>query len=116
MEVCPYEARSYVENNPKDNAYWGHDFALTPYEEKKTVKLHDFGKVGKCNFCLERIERKKVPACVHTCITGCRMVGDIDDPRSEISLAILKWGAKPLHEEFGTKPSVYYIGSFTLVS
>jgi molybdopterin-containing oxidoreductase family iron-sulfur binding subunit len=111
LEVCPYEVRCYVGEDPKKNPYWGIDFALTPYEEKKTVPLHDFGKMGKCTFCYERLQLGKDPICVQTCITRCRMAGDLDDPSSEISIAIEELDAKPLHEEYGTNPSVYYVGS-----
>jgi nitrate reductase beta subunit len=40
------------------------------------------------------------------------MVGDLDDPNSEISIAIKEYDAKPLHEEYGTGPSIYYIKPF----
>lgn len=112
LEVCPYDVRSYVDTDPQETAYWGEGFDLTPYEETKTVALHDFGKVGKCNFCFERIQLGKQPHCVQTCITQCRIAGDLDDPQSEVSLAIKKHNAQPLHEEYGTKPSVYYAGTF----
>jgi molybdopterin-containing oxidoreductase family iron-sulfur binding subunit len=112
MEVCPYEVRSYIDSDPQFNAYWGGDFTVTPYEEKKTLALHDIGKVSKCNFCIDRFAEGEEPACVQTCITGCRMVGDLDDPHSEISIAIKKYDAKPLHEEYETEPSVYYVRPF----
>ncbi len=107
--VCPYDVRHYIGNDPKEDPYWGSNFPLTPYEEKKTIPMHDYGKVEKCNFCVGRLGENKVPACVHTCITHCRIVGDIDDPGSDISKAIKEHNAKPLHEEYGTMPSVYYI-------
>ena len=45
-----------------------------------------------------------------TCITKSRWFGDLDDPTSEINEMIKKLGAKPLMEDLGTEPSVYYAG------
>jgi Fe-S-cluster-containing dehydrogenase component len=50
-----------------------------------------------------------VPRCVETCPLKARYVGDVDDPGSEIVRMISKHGAHPLNEEWGTKPSIYYI-------
>ena len=38
------------------------------------------------------------------------MFGDLDDPDSAISRAIVSKQASRLMEEFGTEPSVYYVG------
>jgi tetrathionate reductase subunit B len=34
------------------------------------------GRVGKCNLCIERIERGEIPACVYHCPTGALKFGD----------------------------------------
>jgi Fe-S-cluster-containing dehydrogenase component len=79
------------------------------------------GVVHKCNFCLERIDegmkqgfklgvdREATPACVIACPTKARVFGDLDDPRSEVSLLIGGRRAAQLHPEYGTEPSVHYI-------
>lgn len=82
MLVCPYGVRCYNEET---------------------------GVVEKCKMCVERLERGEMTRCTEACQLKARYSGDLDDPDSEIVHMIRKYNAKPLHEEFGTKPSVYYI-------
>ena len=110
VNACPYNARHYNFAHAEKNPYYkGQE--MTPFEKVKE-HLHPVGKTGKCNMCRDRIEDGKIPACVETCFTKARYFGDLDDPKSEISQVIAMYNAKPLHEELGTKPSVYYIGDF----
>ena len=95
INACPYNARSYHE--------------MTPYEEMRASE-HPIGVVEKCVMCKERTAQGEEPSCVKTCITKSRWFGDLDDPTSEINVMIKKLGAKPLMEDLGTKPSVYYAG------
>lgn len=66
----------------------------------------------KCTFCAHRIEEGLLPACVETCVGGARVIGDIKDPGSEISLLMAKHRQeiKVLKPEAGTQPHVFYIG------
>ncbi|MBP2632776.1 MAG: ttrB 1 [Firmicutes bacterium] len=82
MIVCPYDARHLNEQT---------------------------GVVEKCTMCVTRLEEGRVTRCVETCQLQARVVGDLDEPDSEIVKQIRKHNAKPLHEHLGTKPSVYYI-------
>ena len=48
--------------------------------------------VRKCSLCFDRLKAGQAPACVQTCLTGARQVGDLDDPRSPIHQAIAQAG------------------------
>ncbi|MCX8022558.1 MAG: 4Fe-4S dicluster domain-containing protein [Syntrophorhabdaceae bacterium] len=102
--ACPYGARHFIR---RIENYYGH-FGRTPYEILKQKNL-DEGIAVKCDFCVERLERGRLPACVETCPAQARYFGDLDDPKSEVSNLIAKEHARKLKEEFGTEPSVYYI-------
>ena len=102
--ACPYEARHALRRI--DN-YYGMA-ARTPYEVLKQKDL-DRGTTVKCDFCVERLEKGRLPACVETCPAQARYFGDLDDPESEVSRLIVVARGTVLREELGTKPSVYYI-------
>jgi Fe-S-cluster-containing dehydrogenase component len=70
---------------------------------------HATGVVEKCSLCYTRLEAGQVTRCVETCQLKARIVGDLDDPGSEIAKEIRRTGAQPLHQHLGTKPSIYYI-------
>lgn len=65
MTVCPYDARVI---DPEDNV------------------------IKKCTLCYDRLSAGQLPACVATCLTGARVVGDLDDPASPIHEAISRPG------------------------
>jgi len=102
--ACPYEARHYLKRI--DN-YYGLA-ARTPYERLRQRHL-DKGTVAKCDFCVARVEKGRLPACVETCPAQARHFGDLDDPASSVSELIAAHRGVVLREELGTKPSVYYI-------
>jgi Fe-S-cluster-containing dehydrogenase component len=117
--ACPYQQRTLFADR-KLEYFPGQGF--TPYEELgKKLFPYQEGTILKCNFCMERldagikaglkpgVDREATPACVITCPTVTRTFGDLDDPFSEVSRQILEKKAKPLHHEFGTEPSIYYI-------
>jgi Fe-S-cluster-containing dehydrogenase component len=71
------------------------------------------GTVEKCNFCDHRLAQNLEPACVMACPSRARIVGDLDDPDSEINALIARHDGRGLREELGTKPRVYYIRNYT---
>jgi Fe-S-cluster-containing dehydrogenase component len=95
--ACPYGARVQLhEGMYKKGTYedGGREYKYT---------------VDKCRFCKELLEVGEDPACVTTCISHARIFGDLDDPNSEISKAIIDKRAEPLRADLGTKPKIYYV-------
>lgn len=102
--ACPYDVRTLWEG---DGGYFK-DY-LTPFEEQAYGK-HLAGSVLKCDFCASRVDEGLKPSCAEGCLTKAIVFGDLDDPQSEVSLAL----AEPrvhlrLREELGTSPSIYYL-------
>jgi Fe-S-cluster-containing dehydrogenase component len=102
--ACPYNVRQSLSSI--DN-YYG-PAGATPYEAAKRPGF-DKGTAVKCDFCVARLEKGRLPACVETCPSQARYFGDLDDPQSEVSRLIAFHRGTVLKEELGTKPSVYYI-------
>lgn len=69
------------------------------------------GVVEKCNLCAHLIDEGEKPACAKVCMVQAIVVGDIDDPNSEMSQKVQEAGNKvyTLRPEMDTKSSVYYI-------
>lgn len=81
--ACPYGARHlYVEELEHFPGQ-----GLTPYE-KVGYQRHTAGTVGKCHFCMPRVEKGLKPSCVQNCMAKARYFGDLDDPDSEVSQLI----------------------------
>lgn len=108
MGACPYNARQFNWGDPSEQSYY-EGFEQTPYEAMRASE-HPKGVVEKCILCSGRLEEGKQPLCVKTCITKCRTFGDLDDPNSEVSRKIKELNARPLMEDLGTEPSIYYAG------
>ncbi|MDL2286139.1 4Fe-4S dicluster domain-containing protein [Desulfococcaceae bacterium OttesenSCG-928-F15] len=98
MAACPYGARSFNFQDPKpfvaelDHMY--------PHRMK--------GVVEKCNFCAERLARGQMPACVEVS-KGAIIVGDLEDPNSNVCKALKANNSIRRKPSLGTEPSVYYI-------
>ncbi len=133
--ACPYDA-VYV-NHEKPHAFWrDSDSALpgmTASAEEVTAKVggkgtpyfnpaRDKNAAGtairpkgvpeKCNFCLHRLKRGQLPACVEACPCDARIFGDLNDPGSAVSRLLGKYKPSRLKEHLGTSPKVFYIRSY----
>ncbi len=67
------------------------------------------GYVDKCTFCHHRVLDDKNPACVEVCPTHCLTFGDLEDPKSEVSLQLQLRNSKQLKPAAGTKPNLYLL-------
>ncbi len=138
--ACPYSVNYFNWHKPATNQYYTYGAegenvygmgdvidhigdAIPPYRNPDHQKLygsdkrlvagggHYSGVVEKCTFCVHRVEKGLLPACVATCPVHTLRFGDLDDPNSEVSrlLAEKRWFR--LLDEVGTEPSVYYVGA-----
>jgi len=117
--ACPYHQRTFYADDKKEY-FPGQGLTELELIGKALYPLKP-GTVVKCIFCQEKIDagiqkglkpgldREATPGCVNNCPTKARSFGNLDDPDSNVSRLIRKRKGAPLHPEFGTKPSVYYI-------
>lgn len=71
--------------------------------------VHPRGFVDKCTFCLHRLQRGLVPACVATCPTRSLTFGDLADPDSPVSILVASRKSKVLRPESGNEPNVFFL-------
>lgn len=93
VEACPYKAR-YIDPLLRAGAEPGNN------------------AIGKCTFCMHRVEKGIEPSCVNTCPANARIFGDLRDTESEISKFVRqnKGKIRKIHPEYRTSPNVGYIG------
>jgi Fe-S-cluster-containing dehydrogenase component len=116
--ACPYQQRTFL-GSTKEEYFPGQ--GQTPMETLgKKLFPYQAGTVVKCTFCEERIDpgvrqglkpgvdREATPACVNACPVKARIFGDLDDPRSHVSILIKEKQGFQLHPEYATEPSIYY--------
>jgi Fe-S-cluster-containing dehydrogenase component len=69
----------------------------------------------KCTLCVDRIynedlpESERKPSCVIACPTNARLFGDVNDPESEVGMAIANRGGYSLMPEWETNPANQYL-------
>lgn len=81
--------------------------AVCPYQAR--VINEETGTVDKCRLCASEFgEDEPNCSCVAACLTDARMVGDLDDPQSEISRAIVDYNAQPLMGD-ATNSKLFYV-------
>lgn len=67
------------------------------------------GYADKCTFCIHRVEKGMLPACVSVCPTHCMYFGDLDDTLSRVSKLLASRKHHSILPEAGTKPQIYYL-------
>jgi molybdopterin-containing oxidoreductase family iron-sulfur binding subunit len=102
LAACPYGSRSFNWLDPR------------PYidEIREDFPTRTKGVVEKCNFCVERLAKGKLPACVEAGrATGCGALffGDLNDPESEVSQLLRTSNSVRRKPNLGTAPSIFYI-------
>jgi Fe-S-cluster-containing dehydrogenase component/formate-dependent nitrite reductase membrane component NrfD len=65
----------------------------------------------KCNFCAHRIDQGLQPACVAVCPEGAIIVGDLNDPASEVSRILARERVHVRKPHARTRPKVFYKGA-----
>ena len=112
--ACPYGVNYFNWGKPAKNQYfdWEHEGenvygkggvqdyisgAVPPYQNPDHKELygkeerlisgdgHYKGVVGKCTWCVHRLAKGLLPACVVTCPVQTLSFGDLDDPNSNVS-------------------------------
>lgn len=98
MAACPYGARSFNFRDPR------------PFLEKidPSFPTRTKGVVEKCNFCVERLEKGLMPACVEKS-NGGLVFGDLNDPNSEVRKILSSNYTIRRKSQLGTEPSVFYL-------
>jgi len=66
------------------------------------------GVMEKCTYCLHRVRRGRMPACVEACPTGSRKFGNVLDPDSEVAYILRHKRVYVFKEEVGTLPRFFY--------
>ena len=122
--ACPYGVNVFNWKNPRDNQYldWGKSDVMPPYHnpdldnkygsEERLVAGggHYVGVMEKCTFCVHRVAKGLLPACVTACPESVLLFGDLEDPNSDVSKLLVEKPSFRLLEELGTEPNVYYVG------
>ena len=108
--ACPYGARHTI---PEFKTYFPDaEGDLDPYElyaKARWEAKNGYGIAAKCDYCMDRVNQGRQPACVEACPAKARYFGDIDDPESEVSILIRREYGFVLNPELGTDPSCYYL-------
>lgn len=64
---------------------------------------------AKCHFCAHRIDNGLEPACVIVCPERAIIVGDMDDPGSQVSALLAREETSVRKPEQNTRPKLFYI-------
>jgi len=101
MAACPYGSRSFNWKDPR--------LFLKEENITKDYPTRTKGVVEKCNFCAERLDIGKIPACAEACKQRALVFGDMNDENSEIRKLLTVKYAIRRKPGLGTGPQIYYI-------
>ena len=99
MMACPYKARSLV-----------HLPLTGDNQNQNPLVPRGQGCVEACTLCVHRVDRGQGPACVEQCPQGAMIFGDLNDPKSEISLRIASVPTTQARADLRLDPGVRYQG------
>ncbi len=114
-KACPFTAisyddgRYYTDGTPARQPYEtapNFDYGMKQTRDPKAQNSL-VGAARKCTFCVHRIEKGFLPACVTSCICRAIYFGDINEPQSTISRLLAENEWFRLNQE--AFPRVYYI-------
>ena len=114
ITACPYNARTFDFGEYHDEGGEIQPYDTVPSQEYGRVWKRDrdnspIGNARKCTFCVHRLDRGELPACVYSCMGRATYFGDLNDPASLVSELAHKLNATRLKESAGTSPAVYYL-------
>jgi Fe-S-cluster-containing dehydrogenase component len=112
VSVCPTgasyrDAAGLVQVNADDCIGCRYCIAACPYDARYFDSRS--GTVDKCTFCTHRMARGLEPACVATCPTRTRMVGDLADAADPVARLASSGRADVRLPHAGTQPKVFYL-------
>ena len=119
--TIPAHKHAYKYRDDRPPVNWPKGKKVSGKGEVADVRSDD--GVDKCHFCIHRIRNNEEPYCVVSCPAKARIIGDKNDPNSEVSKLIAKYKPMRLKNnkceflkdeeiEKSTKPNMYYIRSF----
>jgi molybdopterin-containing oxidoreductase family iron-sulfur binding subunit len=98
MLACPYKARSFVH--------------VTLTEQNPEVPRGQ-GCVESCTFCVQRVDKGQIPACVEACANAehnAMLFGDLNDPNSEIAQRVTQVKTTQVRADLKLNVGVRYQG------
>ena len=114
VDACPsgatYQADNGIVRVDKDVCIGcGYCVAACPYDARFIDPVSK--KVDKCDFCVRRLARGELPACVTTCTAHAKYFGDLEDRHSDVHRMVYVEGARRIEtREVAVGPNVYYLG------
>lgn len=95
MMACPYKARSFVHET---------------IEDQKPHAPRGKGTVEGCTFCVHKLDQGTQPSCVIACPEGAILMGDLNDPTSDIFKRLREVASTVLRADLKLNPGIRYQG------